>query len=87
MRKETLNPKDFRMQACMVLYVTFWDGNNRTFWSGDARYPKYKGNMGHWYNHLNNLAMNKWSGNVKEYAIFRASNGERIGDPVIKVHN
>lgn len=87
MRREELNPKDFRMQACLIMYVTFWDGNERTFWSGDARKPAMKGNMGYWYNHLCQYPNVKWAGRVKEYVIYRAQEGNHIGDPIIKVHN
>ncbi len=83
----TISESDWRMKACCVLFVTFTDNNERKFYSGDARYPKYKGNLNHWYNHLRNLAENKWPGKVKEFAIYRSVRMEIVGDPILKVKN
>lgn len=83
MRKEPLPDKDFRMKACMVLYIHFWNSDKpRTFWSRDA--DKQKGNHGYWYQHLYNLATVKWAGTWKSFAIFRAEGGERVGDAIIR---
>lgn len=72
-----------RMAACMVLYVRFTDNNVRTFWSRDIN-GKYVNNTWHWKNHFENLVTKKWKGQVKEYAIFRAAQGKRIGDAWVK---
>ena len=72
-----------KQMASCVLYVTFVDDNCRTFYSRDV--VKKTGNMNYWYNSLRTLAETKWPGRVKEYAIYRSSNGERVGDPIIKV--
>lgn len=72
----------WQLAACMVLYVTFVDGNVRTFYSRDI--DRKPDNTHYWFTHLQALAENKWRGRVREYAIYRCINGEKSGDPIVK---
>jgi len=72
-------------QASMVLYVTFSDGNKRTFWSRDSEKKEKAGDTGYWYNHLSNMVQTKpdWQGKVAAFAIYRVTKGIRQGDPLL----
>lgn len=85
MKKEELPENHWTRKSSCVLFVTFWDGNERKFWSGDARKKQYAGNLLYWANHLRNLCEVRWAGSVKEYAIYKAKDAQYIGDPIIKV--
>lgn len=70
--------------ACCVLYVTFIDGNIRTFFSRDI--DRKPDNLWYWKNYLEDMVLNRkqWAGRVRDYAIFRSVNGTKTGDPIVK---
>jgi hypothetical protein len=72
-----------KMAASCVMFVTYKDGNTRTYYSRDAS-GKQKGNTYYWMNHLRDLCEKNWEGKVKEYAIYRCINGKHEGDPMLK---
>lgn len=78
--------KDWRKEACIVMYVTF-KNNPRpsTFYSRDMYQQKFAGNIQYWLEHFDRLINFKWEGKVKEYVIYVLENGQRSGDPIVKM--
>lgn len=74
----------WKAAACCVLYVTFLDGNIRTFFSRDI--DRKANNLYYWMNYLEDLVRSRkqWAGRVRDYAIFRSVNGKPSGDPIVK---
>ena len=71
-----------KMAASVVMFVTYKDGNIRTYYSRDIE--RQKDNTYYWMTHLQSLCYKKWVGMVKEYAIYRCLNGKQVGDALIK---
>lgn len=73
-----------QLAASCVLFVTFRDGNMRTFYSRDIDH--HRDNLHFWFSHLQNLVRNKpdWQGKVQKYAIYRCLNGEPNGEPIVR---
>lgn len=73
------------MAASCVLFITFLDGQVRTYYSKDIE--KEKDNLWYWSNWARNKAEVEYVGKVRSWAVFRSVNGVETGDPIFKSVN